>query len=250
MTFLKKMENLSVAILTTDTIHHVFFVKKIAEMFKNLRIFIDKKVLQPPFEVSHPYEQLRDKFELDVWFNNSKQDCQLRKYAECIYVDDINSSEAKSELFSYDADINIVFGTRKISKTICDNFIKRLVNLHGGDPQKYRGLDSHLWALYHGDKEGLATTLHEINPVLDDGHIINLMRLDFFNISDLWKIRKENTEKCINLVKDFLINYAEVKTINSFKQDSIGRYYSFMPTALKEVVYSNFSNGKYNEIFR
>ena len=32
--------------------------------------------------------------------------------------------------------------------------------------QKYRGLDSHYWSIYHKDFESLVTTLHRVTPIL------------------------------------------------------------------------------------
>lgn len=247
---MKYNTNLSIAILTTETIHHSYFVKKLGEIYKNIRVFIDTQSSHPPFAIEHIYESARDQHELYEWFNGNIEQADLTKISDCITVEDINSSNSISELTQFNADIHIIFGTKKISSVICEKFAKKIVNLHGGDPQKYRGLDSHLWSLYHKDRRGLVTTLHEVNPVLDDGNIVSQKRLNFTNITDLSQIRKENTELCVSLVLDFLRDFSLEKTITSTKQTSIGRYYSYMPTVLKEVVYTNFKNGKYDDILR
>ena len=51
-------------------------------------------------------------------------------------------------------------------------------NFHGANPEKYRGLDSQLWALWHRDYGELKTCLHQLNETLDDGDIFNLLPID------------------------------------------------------------------------
>ena len=76
---------------------------------------------------------------------------------------------------------------------------EKIFNLHGGDPQRYRGLDTHLWAIYHKDFGGLVTTLH-ILPKLDDGDIVSMGTLPVSKDMPLYALRKVNTEVCVNLV--------------------------------------------------
>lgn len=244
---MRKNKAISVSIITTNTIHHTYFVKKISEKYEKLKVFVEEKILAPSFSTPHPYERERDIFELNSWFGGKRHN--LTSYAECNYFENINIASAKKMMLEYNADVNIVFGTSKISDDMCLRLNKRLLNLHGGNPERYRGLDSHLWSLYHQDKSGLVTTLHEINPKLDDGNIINIQELDYSKILNLSHLRKENTETCVELVLDFLELYSINGSFVSKKQTSIGRYYSHMPTVLKEVVADNFKKGKYDKIF-
>lgn len=241
-------DELSIAILTTETVHHAYFVKRVAERFSKVRVFIDNRVLSAPFETAHDYEIKREAYEKEIWFGDAKY--QLACFADCLAFENININAAKQALADYQADIYIVFGTGKIAKSTCECYAGRLVNLHGGDPEQYRGLDSHLWALYHRDKSGLITTLHEINSTLDDGNIINTMLLPLNNIKQLSHLRKENTEVCVQLVLNFLDDFKKRRVIHAFKQKKIGRYYSFMPTVLKEWIHENFNRGLYDELFK
>ena len=240
---------MKVALLTTETIHHLFFIRAIAPICKEFRVFLDTESMTPPFPIAHAYETERDNFERSQWFNGNMPE-PIQHYADCVSVAGINTQDAIKALKAYHADITIVFGTRKLNPVICEMFAGRLVNLHGGDPEKYRGLDSHLWSLYHQDRTGLVTALHEINPVLDDGNIIATCMLNVSNITQLVHLRKENMEVCVKLVSHFLQNYFKDGRIRSTPQQKIGRYYSFMPTVLKDIVYTNFINGKYESLLR
>src|SRR3990167_5880538 len=129
---------LSIGILTTDTIHHRYFVQRVSEACENVKIFVEQKQLTSPFPVAHPYENERNQIETQAWFRGG---CvpKLAYFAPCVYLNDLNAEESKNKLRTHQADIYITFGTGKLSKTICDEFAGRLINLHGGDPQKYRG---------------------------------------------------------------------------------------------------------------
>jgi hypothetical protein len=44
-------------LLTTDTPHHTFFAWKIHEVFPWEAIVLESRVLRPPFNIFHPFEQ-------------------------------------------------------------------------------------------------------------------------------------------------------------------------------------------------
>ena len=69
-------------------------------------------------------------------------------------------------------DLGVVFGTRKISKKIINLFKFGLINIHRGIVEKYRGLDSEYWALYHRDYKNIGITIHQVSEDLDTGKVI------------------------------------------------------------------------------
>ena len=114
--------------------------------------------------------------------------------------------------------------------------------MHGGDPETYRGLDSHLWAIYHNDWTNIITTLHILNEHLDDGEIILKKSLDISKLTDLSQLRALNTSACLELTISALNSYKKTGFFLKNKQKNKGRYYSFMPACLKEVCAKKFSN--------
>ena len=122
-----------------------------------------------------------------------------------------------------------------------ETYKNKIINLHGGDPQRYRGLDSHLWAIYHEDWENIVTTLHILNKKLDDGDIIHQKKIELKNISCLSQLRAINTKACFELTVMSLETLSRFGYFFTRKQSSTGRYYSFMPSALKEVCVKKFS---------
>jgi methionyl-tRNA formyltransferase len=134
----------------------------------------------------------------------------------------------------------IDFGTSKVGEHIINMVRGCIVNLHGGDPEKYRGLDSHIWAMYHGDFDSLVTTLHHLSPELDKGAIIARKSVEVSRGMKFHEFRRANTETCIQLTLDMLKTLSETGNIISIPQKSEGRYYSFMPTVLKNIAMRKF----------
>ncbi len=116
-----------------------------------------------------------------------------------------------------------------------------MLNLHGGDPENYRGLDSHLWAIYHRDFEALVTTLHFVTSELDDGDIVGQMRVPLRSGMALHQLRAANTEVCVELTVSALEALRSRGVLDARRQLRCGRYYSFMPTPLKELCNRRFA---------
>ena len=101
------------------------------------------------------------------------------------------------------------------------------INLHGGNPEYYRGLDCHLWAIYHNDWNNVVTTLHYIDEGIDTGDIIFQSRVPISE--DLYN---ENMKICHHLIELCLSSY----WLPRRKQVKLGRYYGTMPDSMKETV--------------
>ncbi len=228
---------MDLVVLTTDTLHHKYFIKKLAEVF-SLKMVISETVRpRPPFETAHPFEAQREEYERQEFFNGRPpvfSDC-----APFQEVVSINDEQTFKLLKSLRPMVTVVFGTGRISPEII-KIAGEIVNLHGGDPERYRGLDSHLWAIYHNDYSALVTCLHKVNPRLDDGEIILRSPLSLEANLKLHQLRKNNTEVCLKLVLAALAGYRQLGDFLAVGQKRIGRYYSFMPSCLKEVCRRKF----------
>jgi hypothetical protein len=219
-------------ILTTQTLHHAYFVRKLANRFPLSAVFIESDVLPPPYETAHSFELERDNYEKETWFGG-EEPC-IDKIAECRNFPSLDSSAAVSAMKDMRADLGIVFGTRRLrgeAMKVCPT----LLNLHGGDPELYRGLDTHLWAIWHRDFSSLVTCLHHIAPRLDTGNIVSKAPVRLRQGMKLSQLRAANTETCLELTCRAAAAYEADGAVDSIPQRVEGRYYSFMPVALKTV---------------
>jgi methionyl-tRNA formyltransferase len=229
---------MKIALLTTQTPHHAFFVREIATRFDRVHVFCESQGLRAPFDISHPFEAERDQFERHSWFQGA--DPRLDEFVQVTTVDTMNGAEGISALASWKPDVAIVFGTGRLSSAVLESGPRCFLNLHGGDPEEYRGLDTHLWAIYHSDFGGLITTLHRVNSSLDDGDICLQESVAIFAGMQLHELRRANTEACVRLAAAALSSVREQGDLPCRKQRRSGRYYSFMPSELKELCRKRF----------
>ncbi len=231
---------MKVVVLTTETMHHAYFVREIAARFDIARVFIERTGIAAPFETAHAFEHAREQYEQAYWFDGEA--AKIAQFADVTESKTINDASVVSDIRSINPDAIIVFGTRPLGPAIIDIAPDRIFNLHGADPQKYRGLDSHLWAIYHRDFDALETTLHVLNAKLDDGAIVGTKSLKIHKGMPLHALRQANTEVCVALVTEALNELQTHGRIASSAQVGKGRYYSFMPAVLKDICVRRFEN--------
>jgi methionyl-tRNA formyltransferase len=230
---------LRVGILTTETPHHTHFVKAVSEAWTVVKVFEERRSISATFETRHAIDIDGEAYERDCWFGGA--DTKLADVASVETFEDLNSEAAVAAMKKAGCDVHIVFGTGKLESEVVDLTPDRIVNLHGADPEHYRGLDTHLWAVYHRDFRGLVTTLHKVSPKLDRGGVVMKMPIPIKRDMQLHQLRKENTEICIELANRGLEMMSNYGQFISQPQLYIGRHYSFMPAVLKDRCVRNFN---------
>jgi len=229
-------------LLTTETLHHAYFVREVNKRYPFELVIIQRNTFKAPFDTSHSFETERDEYERKELFKG--KDVMVQDFAPVLKVNSINEDHTVERLKEVNPDIIIVFGTDKIAAHVLEAFPNRFINLHGGDPEYYRGLDSHLWAIYHNDFEGLAATIHVMNDELDDGEILQMLPINIQAVENISQLRRYNTDVCIELTLNILNQLEQGQGMDAAEQSQKGRYYSFMPSALKDICVKNFERYK------
>lgn len=228
-----------IALLTTHTLHHIFFAREISRIYGDVVVFCENESsVSIPYDTFHPFESEREKYELDYWF--SGRDLKMKDVAPVADVKNMNDPQAIDLLLEAKADIFIVFGTGILKQPLIDVCRGRLVNLHGGDPENYRGLDTHLWAIFHKDFQALVTTLHHVDVGLDTGNVIAREPIPLHKGMNIYEVRAANTEVCVKLAATAFDMYLKNGKIESQPQLNKGRYYTAMPSVLKNLAKLNF----------
>jgi methionyl-tRNA formyltransferase len=228
-----------VCILTTETPHHTYFTKALAADGHDVLALVEERVSVPRYEIAHPFEAERDNFERAEWF--SGREARIRDFAEARTFTDINLPACLDSLTDFAPDLTVTFGTGRLRAEMIARGGDRLVNLHGGDPEHYRGLDTHLWAVWHKDFGSLATCLHRVAEGLDTGDVFACLPVEVAPGSGLHQLRKANTETCLQLTRMAVCQLQAEGHLTTRPQRQVGRYYSFMPSALKAVCVQQFS---------
>ncbi|MBI4615892.1 MAG: hypothetical protein HY720_19905 [Planctomycetes bacterium] len=225
-------------LLTTETTHHAYFAREVGRRFPLAGILVETRAARAPFETAHPYERERDEYEREVLLAGLAGG--LSYLAPSRSFETANEARAVEWLVSLRPDVAIVFGTGRLEAAATSAPGIACLNLHGGDPERYRGLDTHLWAIYHGEFDALVTTLHHVDPGLDTGDVVFRTGLVLGPGTRLAEFRAINTRACVDLALLALAGLDAGIALPRMRQARRGRYYSFMPAALKNRVATNF----------
>ena len=229
---------MKIIILTTKTDHHLFFVNNLLKKFKNIDVVIEKKISVVDYSTNHKFLKKRKKFEKKFFFNNKKN-----YFKNVNFFLNVNEKKCIQYIEKIKPDIIISFGVGFIKSFFLKKFKNcKIINLHGGNLNFYRGLDSHLWSIYHNDFNNLITTLHYVNKKFDTGNEIFSKKILIKKNTKFESIRALNTINCIKLVIKFLNIIKKNNRIISKKNKSIGRYYSAIPAVLINKCVKNFES--------
>lgn len=227
-----EVSELRVALLTTDTLHHARFVQAVTEVYPKTRVYEEKRPISARFETAHPFEDDRAAHEQQTWFDGETR--TISDFAPVETYVDINDPVCIKNLREFAPDAIVVFGTGKIGDDLINIRPDRIVNVHGANPEQYVGIDTHLWAIYHRDFEGLVTTLHRVESMMDRGGVVLSADIPITPNMKLHELRQANTEVCIQLVLSALDLLEKFDQFISRPQTMKGRRYSFMPAVLKD----------------
>jgi methionyl-tRNA formyltransferase len=223
---------IKLVLLTTDTTHHLFYAWMLSGRFPIAATFLETRQLKPRFETAHPFELERDAYEREVLLAGCRS--SFRDLGSTHVVESMNDHTSLRDLLACEPDVVIVFGTGRLKGGLATIARTACLNLHGGNPEQYRGLDTHLWAIYHDDFANLVTTLHHLDEDLDTGDIVMQSQLPIASSTRLHELRSVNTRVCVELSLAALGALDATGRMPRRKQVTRGRYYSFMPTALKQ----------------
>ena len=225
-----------IVLVTSETVHHAYFARRIAEAHGLCAIVVQTRAAEPEFEVAHPYEPQRDAFEREALLGGEAM--SLADVAEVTAVRSVN--DAVPRLRELAPDVILVFGAGRLMPSAIAVASTACLSLHEGDPERYRGLDSHLWAVYHRDFGSLVTTLNHVDPVLDVGDVVDRAPIPVARGMELYELRAASARVCVELTGATLAAIDRGKVVARRQQTAIGRFYSFMPAALKELCVDRF----------
>lgn len=230
---------MKVIVLTTDTLHHAYYVKKITNHCENLLCIIEE---QPGsiFQCDNTTfitESLQH--EKNIFFGGKTK--KLEDVCQTRSVGNVNDLTTTNIVQSFKPDLIIVYGTRQIDKSFLMNLNCLIVNLHGGNPEEYRGLDTNLWAAYHNDFSNVSLTIHKVLPRLDTGAIYTTKALNLSNLQGLHQLRATATLQAIEDSRS-LLQSRNINITPFRRQRKLGRYYSSFPNCLLDRAQRNFEN--------
>ena len=230
-------KKLRIAVLSTDTLHHRYFINSIEkEEIEISKYIFETTSVKSKFKNHNFYRNKENSFEKENFFKDSPKNLNKKKLIE---LKNINSKISLKILKKCQFDIGIVFGCRKIKQDVIKNFKYGLINIHRGVINKYRGLESDLWALFFKDFKNIGVCLHLIDNNLDTGSVIEQKKIKIIKNMQIYQIRYFTTilatKMIINLIKN---NFKKLRYAR--KQKKFGKYFSFMPYYKKKKAKNHF----------
>ena len=113
---------MKIVILTTNTPHHIFFVKELSKNYKLSKIIVETSSIKPGFDTFHHFEKIRNDYESETLLKNKKT--RFVDFASAEFYESVNQRKCVDEINSVGPDVVITFGTGKIKNdliNICPN---------------------------------------------------------------------------------------------------------------------------------
>ena len=226
------------AILTTGAVRRRYFVERISSVFVVSGVLIEDRELPTSVPTVHPLDNARKNRERNYWYKGAPP--PFNEIADTQSFENLNEPPAVRALHEINPDIVLVYGTGKLSESVLSCGAQKMFNFHNGNAEEYRGLDCHLWPLYHKDFQALQITLHRIETTLDSGDIVDRRFLPLYKDMQINDLRRIATELTVEIALDALKNFQSAGHLNATPQKRKGRYYSHMPSVLKNICIDNF----------
>ncbi len=223
--------SLKLVALTTETTHHAFFVWKLAAAH-GVELVLTEAPATLPAVTPHPYERERDAFEREELLRGGPR--TVAEAAATRAVASVNEPRALAALREVAPDIIVVFGTGRLGPE-CYGLAPSVISVHGGDPERYRGLDSHLWSILDRAFDAIVTTVHHVDRTLDTGPIVARRAVPIAPRMELRELRAANTRVAVDLVLEAVQQLERSGSIPATPQARSGRYRPAMPSELKDI---------------
>lgn len=229
----------AIVVLSTDTPHHRYFLNTLERAGIPLRAYLfETTSVEPPFATGPVFEAQEHAHEMAHFFTEVPFEVDADK---CRLVPRCGSSEGLAALDELQPDFGVVFGTGRLPASVIGRFRCGLINVHRGISGAYRGLDSDLWAIYHGDYRNIGVTVHRVDETLDTGEVVYQARLELRRGMRAWQLRYHTTVLATTLAQRALQDFLRGR-LTSRPLAQRGRYYSFMPVELKRIVAGKFDS--------
>jgi methionyl-tRNA formyltransferase len=218
---------MKIALLTTDTDHHRYFINKcILETNAEVSVLYETRGLKKPYRTGPFFEKEEDEFNKRFFDDLTSESLEEESFT-CLSA---NRPEAVEWLKKVNPDLGIVFGTGKIYPETFNIPKLGMINVHRGIIQKYRGLDSDLWAILNEDFDNIGVTIHTIDENLDTGDILFESAIDMNNCREIYHVKYLTTITASNFILRIVNQLEKNKntSLHTRKQKSLGKYYSAM----------------------
>lgn len=255
-----------IAVLTTDTLHHRYFLRRLVrDLPDGAEIVLTLFETRPyPWRskakrhlaqslpnlwnglVKNPYLQpmsfasRQDAFEMPRFFPDGDTSLPANNPVE--WVESVNLPKARELLSSAGADVFYVYGTGKIRPEIFGMPPLGSVNAHGGKLPGYRGLDTNLWAAFEGRPEDMYATVHKVSEGFDEGSVYLDRPIAPHSDLSIYSLRYFSTLNFVDLFRDVTLDLLKGSPSMRPHDPEDSNYYGPIPWVFKRQVETILQN--------
>ena len=234
-----------VLILSTPTKHHTYFINKVAELHNICGIIYERKILKKDYPTGPFYDNLADKFEDKFFENEVPNDLSDDLKKKIVEVHSVNNKHLQKYIKSMSPDLIITFGTGIVKPYIFNTAKWGTINIHRGQIDKYRGLDSDLWAIKNKDFDNIGVAIHYVDEDLDTCDVLSKGKVLLSNVEEIYHLRYHTTILATNMMLNVLEKFQyENGKIEGEKQTEFGEYYTAMSLEEKHLTEDIFNDYK------
>ena len=234
---------MKLVVLSTRTRHHIYFLQRVQERFDIAAVLFERRTLQKSFPTGPFFDDEQDRYEAR-FFDSADGGVSADGFAaiepRCIDVHSVNQPGVAALLGALEPDLIWVYGAGLIKPPVIAVPRWGMVNLHGGISQRYRGLDSLLWAIEHRDYASLGVTVHYVAPELDTGPVLRQAALPIAKTDEIYHLRYKVTRLVTELSLELLAEFERHGGPIPAEPQTRGPYYSAMPLETKRTAHRRF----------
>ena len=179
---------MKILFISTDSDYHRYYINRVNEHFEIVAVVYETYKLQHKFERIYPFRNQEEQYDQKFWVDGIQP--ELPPDLPVYYINRVIDDDFPKILEKVgDVDVAVVGGSSKIYPHVIEYFRLGMINIHRGIAQKYRGLDSEYWAIYHEDYQNIGVTIHYIDKGLDTGDVILQRSIKIDSASKIFHIK-------------------------------------------------------------
>ena len=229
-----------IALLATDSPPALRCAGSLANAYDLCGVLVRTAAPKLPFATVHELDDEQAALETDTWFGSGRP--KLAGIAPVHPVPDMIGAEAAAALKALNPDVVVSLNAGPTGRAITDMMATRALVLHPGDPQEYRGEDTHLWAVYHGDERHLESVVQYASPEPNGGSVLASTPLDLPPEMPLAGLRGAVTDGCITGMVKVLKFFDGGGMLSVTRLQQLGKLYTPMPAVMKDYCLAQFAH--------
>jgi len=172
------MASQKLLVITGNQLVHKYFLNQLGSQFELSAVFIENVLYPDPSFNSAEERKIWDEFFL---FRHKTEESLLQVYKNNLFKKNqkifniekgsLNSNKTLYLIQKINPTKIIIFGTSLLGSKYLKSFPHRILNLHVGLSQYYRGSSCNFWPIYDLKPQFLGATVHFVGEGIDDGNI-------------------------------------------------------------------------------